>query len=239
MSVELKSPLIVALDVDSKSEVIHLAKIFAAKVGAFKIGPSLVTRYGSDFVSSLAQTVPMFIDNKYLDIPNTMEASVRASFNAGASFVTVHTWAGREALERMAKLEEELTQQRPFTILGVTILTSFSEKTLPPGLEKKPLKEHIIGLARLATECGIKGLVCSPQDLVFMRKEFPDSFLVTPGVRMKDEDNADQKRVSTPEEAIKKGASAIVVGRPIVQAKDPLAALDKYIKAITLATPNA
>jgi hypothetical protein len=117
----MRNPIIAALDVDSRDQALKLADDLADVVGGFKVGPRLCLRYGQDLVKEVAARAPVFVDNKHFDIPSTMEAAVRASFEAGASLVTVHALSGREALTKMATLEKELSQKRPFKILAVTI----------------------------------------------------------------------------------------------------------------------
>lgn len=226
------NPLMLALDVDSSEAALKLVNQLGDRIGAVKIGPRLSVRYGADLVGELARLAPVFVDNKYLDIPNTMEAAVRATFEAGATFTTVHAWAGSEALSRLAKVEAELNARRPFKILVVTILTSFSEGALPPGLEREPLSEHVSRLADLALRCGLTGLVCSPHEAAILRKKSAAAFLVVPGVRLPTDAAGDQKRIETPEAAIRQGASAVVVGRPIYEAANPAIAADNIQASI-------
>lgn len=226
---ELENPIMVALDVDSAERCLELARALAGKVGSFKIGPRLSVRYGASLVKSLAETAPVFLDNKYLDIPSTMEGAVRASFDAGATFCTIHTWSGGEAMSKLAKIEKELSARRPFKLLAVTVLTSFSEETLPPTMREFALGRQVSELADLALASGITGLVCSPQELSELRSRHPRAFLVSPGVRLPTDAIGDQKRVETPEAAMRAGASAIVVGRPIIEAADPVAAAERIL----------
>lgn len=229
---ELRNPIIVALDVDSIDDCLRLADKLSGRVGAFKIGPRLVVRYGADLVAKLSKAAPVFVDNKYLDIPSTMEGAIRATFEAGATLATIHAWAGREALERLAKVENELSEKRPFKILNVTVLTSFSEGTLAPGLETKAIDQHVAGLAQLAFDSGLTGIVCSPHEVENVRRQSPAGFLVTPGVRLPTDEKGDQKRVETPAEALRKGASALVIGRPIYEARDPVAATEHILSTL-------
>jgi orotidine-5'-phosphate decarboxylase len=230
--IDLINPLMLALDVDSADEALSLSVKLSGKIGAIKIGPRLCVRYGADLIGRLAQTVPVFVDNKYLDIPNTMEAAVRATFDAGASFATVHAWAGSEAMRRLASVEVELNRRRPFKILTVTILTSFSPATLPPGLTSDSIGDHVLKLADLALTIGLTGLVCSPHEVSALRTRAPEAFLVAPGVRLPGDRDGDQKRVETPESTMRMGASAVVVGRPIYESTDPVAATERVLASI-------
>jgi orotidine-5'-phosphate decarboxylase len=232
----LKRPLFVALDVDSEKEAHRIVELTAPYVGGFKVGPRLVLRYGPHFVTELAARAPVFLDNKYFDIPNTMESAIKASFEIGASFATIHAQAGPEAMSRLAKLEKELNQIREFKILAVTVLTSFTAATLPKVLKEMPIQEQVLSLAKQVIESGLTGLVCSPEEVALMRKTFPDSYLVIPGIRMKGSDLGDQKRIADPLSALTNGASALVVGRPIVEAENPAQAAKQY--ADVTATPR-
>lgn len=229
---ELRNPLIVAVDVDSAEACLSLVKQLGSAVGAFKLGPRLVVRYGADLIQTVAKSAPVFVDNKYLDIPSTMEGAIRASFEAGATLATVHAWAGGEALRRLAQVERELNARRPFKILTVTVLTSFSQDTLPPALKERAISSQVEELAKLAFTSGLSGIVCSPHEIEIVRKQSSSSFIVTPGVRLPTDAVGDQKRIETPETAVRKGASAIVVGRPIYEAKDPMVAAESVLESV-------
>lgn len=228
-SAPFRNPLIVALDVDGRDEALRMADSLANVAGGFKLGPRLCLRYGRAFVGEIAERAPVFLDNKHFDIPSTMEAAVRASFDSGASVVTVHALAGSEALKKMAALEAQLNNERPFRILAVTILTSWDESSLPPVMTKQPISKHVTELADLCARSGLKSLVCSPHELDVLGSK--GLFLVTPGIRTEAVTGEDQKRVTGPREALQKGASALVVGRPIVQATDPAAAARDIVSA--------
>lgn len=227
---ELRNQLIVALDVDSAEECFALADQLRDVAGAFKVGPRLCMRYGAQLVTDLAKRAPVFVDNKYLDIPSTVEAAVRATFDAGATLATVHCWNGSETLAKLAALERELNGKRPFKILAVTILTSFNESTLPPGFARTPIADSVHALAKLAIDSGLSGIVCSSHELTKLATL--GGYYVTPGVRLPTDDVGDQKRIETPEAAIRLGASALVVGRPIIAAKNPLEAAHNVISSI-------
>lgn len=210
----------------------ELVRQTRAFVGGFKVGPRLALRYGETLLKEIARHGNMFVDNKYFDIPNTMEAAVRASFEVGASYCTVHAQAGREALSLLAEVEEELCKIRPFRILAVTVLTSFKQDTLPSVSQGMPIAEQTVALAKLVTDCGLTGLVCSPEEVESLRAKFPQAYLVTPGVRLSGEDRGDQKRVADPVTALRRGASALVVGRPIYDSLEPALAAKTYYEEI-------
>ena len=224
-------PVFVALDIDDDQKAIDLASQLSGLVG-FKLGPRLLMKHGRQLVESVAKHGPVFVDNKYFDIPNTMESAVRATFEAGASYCTVHAQSGSEALKRMATVEKELSQTRPFKILSVTVLTSFSKDTLPDVLKDISVEDQVKQLAQLTFDSGLTGLVCSPFEVEQMKSLFPQGFFVTPGVRTQAVAGDDQKRVMTPEQALEKGASALVIGRPIVAAEDPLKATKEILTCI-------
>ena len=232
MRAQLTNPLFVALDVDDDQVALALIKECRAFVGGFKVGPRLALRYGQPFLKEVSRHGSLFLDCKFFDIPSTMEAAVRAAFAAGASFCTVHAQAGGEALKFLAALEAALCQQRPFRILAVTVLTSFRPETLPPIVAQIPIAEQTRVLAELALRSGLTGLVCSPEEVESLRRLFPEAYLVTPGVRLSHEDRGDQKRVADPLTALRRGASALVVGRPICDSLEPAMAAKTYYEEI-------
>lgn len=225
-----RNPVIVALDVDTADEALRRAENLADLAGGFKLGPRLCLRYGQDLVRKIAHLAPVFMDNKHFDIPSTMAAAVRASFDAGASAVTVHALSGPEALKEMALVEKELSIERPFIVLAVTILTSWNETSYPPSLSKNPVGTHVTDLARSVREAGLKGLVCSPYEISLLKNQ--GHFLVTPGIRADGDDRGDQKRVMGPVEALKEGAGALVIGRPLLQAADPRKKIQEILSSL-------
>lgn len=229
---KLKTPLILALDLDTDEEAFQVAGRLAPFVGAFKVGPRLSLRYGKPLVQKLAEMGPVFLDHKYFDIPSTMREAVRASFEMGASLVTVHALAGVVALRELAKLEVELSQIRPFRLLAVTILTSWKEADLPTSFVKAPLSSHVEQLALTALNSGLRGLVCSPHEVALVKSLGHDPFVVTPGIRLETSAPDDQKRIMTPAQALAAGASALVVGRAILGAQDPEAAAREVLQGL-------
>ncbi|KHD87125.1 MAG: orotidine 5'-phosphate decarboxylase [Bdellovibrio sp. ArHS] len=226
----MRNPIILALDVDTRDRALKIADELSDIVGGFKLGPRLCLRYGMDFVKEMAQRGPIFLDNKHFDIPSTMEAAVRASFEAGASLVTVHALSGAEALRKMAEVEKELQAQRPFKILAVTILTSWDQSSLPRNMKEQPISQHVTDLVDLVGASGLQGVVCSPHELDLLQNR--DLYLVTPGIRFSMQDSGDQKRIMGPKEALRSGASALVVGRPILEAKNIKEAATDFVMAV-------
>lgn len=233
MSFFLKNPVILALDVDSKEDALKTLQLVGDIVGAVKLGPRLVCRYGTGLIMEISRIAPVFVDNKYFDIPSTMIAAVRASFEAGACLVTVHALVGSEALKELAKLEKELNQTRPFKILAVTILTSWDQSSLPANFQSWSIENHVKSLAQQVHDSGLRGLVCSGHELQYLN--YPDMFKVTPGIRLELDQQSlateDQKRVLTPKQAIKAGASALVIGRPILQSQNPRETIIKILES--------
>ncbi len=228
----LKNPLIVAMDLEDEKTLVDLAHDLADVVGSFKLGPRALNLFGPSVFKKIANLAPLFFDAKYFDIPSVTVANVRSAFELGASLVTVHAMVGPQALIQLAELEKNLNQIRPFKILCVTLLTSFDATNLPTNLMKMDITQQVVALAADVKAAGLHGIVCSPNELEALKSE--DLFLVTPGIRFSLQSNDDQKRVTTPQEAIRNGASAIVVGRPIISAPSPRqAALDFSLAIFT------
>ena len=209
-----------ALDLDDTREAEAVAESLSQTGMGFKLGPRLMLREGASLVKAIARHGPVFIDCKHLDIPSTMEAAIRAGFESGAQYSTIHAMSGPAALARLGKLEAELRQERLFRVLTVTVLTSFASDTLPFGLRGRGITELVEGFAKDAVAGGLKSFVCSAHEAAHMKTLIPDAFLVTPGIRPTGAPAQDQVRTDTPASAAKAGASALVVGRPILEAKD-------------------
>lgn len=223
------------LDLDDAKEAEGIAESLHDTGLGFKIGPRLMLREGAKLVRAVAKHGPVFIDCKHLDIPSTMEAAVRAAFDSGAQYTTVHAMSGPEALQLMAKVETELRKERLFRILTVTVLTSFSSETLPFQMRGQDIANLVEGLASDAHAVGLKSFVCSPHETSRLKAKFPDAFLVTPGIRLAGAAKDDQVRIETPAFAGRAGASALVVGRPILGAQDRRATAIAIIKEFSAA----
>lgn len=230
--------LIVALDVRSLSEAEGLINRLIPTVKIFKVGLGLFTLYGPEVVRLVQRKGgKVFLDLKFHDIPNTVGYSVRSAARLGVYMVNLHTLGGMEMMRQAvcaAKDEAKRSKLDKPKILGVTILTSLSEGEIKEiGVERK-LDEEVLHLAIMAKQAKLDGVVASPKEVSLIRKRLGRDFIiVTPGIRPNwAKSKGDQKRIMTPKEAIKAGADYIVVGRPIIEAKDPLGAAKRIIKEI-------
>lgn len=234
----MKDKLIVALDVSSSKEAEKLVKTLSPVVKIFKVGKELFTSAGPEVVRMIqARRAKVFLDLKFHDIPNTVAAACEAATRLGVFMLNVHALGGKHmlfsAVQAVHKTAAELKRTPPL-LVGVTVLTSLSEKDLVDVGIKAKLKKEVEKLALLSKTCGLDGVVASAQEIEIIRKAAGKDFIiVTPGVRPLWASKGDQKRVMTPREAIEKGANFIVVGRPITQASDPKDAAKKILAEMT------
>lgn len=221
---EPKTPVIVALDVGSLSAATDLARRLAPHVAAVKIGSQLFTAEGPRAVHVMRDLgLQVFLDLKFHDIPNTVAGAVASARSLGVWMLNVHCSGGTAMMAEAAKASSAGAPGGRPLVLGVTILTSLDEASLQATLGTvRTLREEVQHLARQAQAAGLDGVVASPHEIVDIRQACGPAFLiVTPGVRPAEADRGDQRRVMTPGEAIRAGADYVVVGRPILAAKDP------------------
>jgi len=218
--------LIVALDRSSRDDVLRLADDLRAAAGAFKIGLQAFVGNGPRLVQELVQRGDkIFLDLKIHDIPNTARSAVAAAASLGVSMVTVHA-AGGTAMLRACARDDVL-------ILGVTILTSLDDGELHRIGLRGTAVDNAVRLARLAKDCGLRGVVASAEEIEAIRDACgPDLIIVAPGVRPEGSAADDQRRTKTPAAAIAAGADYIVVGRPITDAAKPRAAAERIIERL-------
>jgi orotidine-5'-phosphate decarboxylase len=230
----MKNPIVVALDVDDFSKAQKLVKELHPFVGGFKVGPRLTFRAPQSFLKEISEKSTLFFDHKFFDIPSTTVSAVKVAAEMGAHWVTVHALNGSECLRELKKLETEIRKTRAdFRVVAVTVLTSFTEKTLPPIWKKESVEQSVEALAASAIEAGLESLVCSPLEIASLKKQFPNSFLIVPGIRTEGSEAGDQKRTATPKGAINSGASAIVIGRPILETSNPVEAVQGILKSLS------
>ena len=221
-----KQRLIVALDVDTFDDARALISALGGSVGWFKIGPVLFMREGPRVCELVRKSgSQLFLDLKFHDIPNTVQGAVKGALAMGADMITLHASGGPTMLSAARDAAEQAG--RPEAILvAVTVLTHLSPAEFNATFAStRPVEESVVALARVAREGNMSGVVASAQELPAIKRALGSGFIVvTPGIRLPDAKQDDQTRVVTPEQAIRDGADYLVVGRPIIAAKDPVAA---------------
>ena len=226
-----KEKIIAALDVDTADKAVSLVKQLKDNVGAFKVGLELVNSAGLDIFDKIkdAGAGKIFYDCKFHDIPNTVAGASRAASKFGVWMFNVHASGGfammKAAKDAAIEMGDKLGVNPPL-VIGVTVLTSIDQATLNNELGiAGVVADQVVHLAKLAQDAGLDGVVASPHEIELIRLACGRDFLiVTPGVRPAGGDIGDQKRVMTPAEAVRKGSSYLVIGRPITKANDPAAA---------------
>ncbi|NPV91424.1 MAG: orotidine-5'-phosphate decarboxylase [Firmicutes bacterium] len=236
--------LIVALDVDSLEEAKKIARRLQPHVGAFKIGMQLFTAHGPQVVKEIQQLgCRVFVDLKYHDIPNTVAQAGRVLTRLETFMFNVHAAGGREMMRQTVEAVHEEADRHglvPPIVLAVTVLTSISDQQWKDEVGgRRGIPGQVVHWARMAQEAGLDGVVASPQEIGAIRKACGDRFvIVTPGVRPAGADLNDQQRVMTPGQAVKAGASYLVVGRPIMKASDPVRASIEIVDEIRAGLRN-
>ncbi|MGZ8257223.1 MAG: orotidine-5'-phosphate decarboxylase [Gallionella sp.] len=219
--------IIIALDYATASPALALAERLDPRACRLKVGKELFTAAGPQVIEKLMQRgFEIFLDLKFHDIPNTTAHACKAAAELGVWMVNVHALGGRKMLTAAADAIAHST--RAPKLIAVTMLTSMAAEDLADiGMTESPA-QMVLRLASLTRDCGLDGVVCSAQEAALLREKLGQHFaLVTPGIRPASASLDDQSRVMTPSAALAAGASYLVIGRPITQATDPLAALQK------------
>jgi orotidine-5'-phosphate decarboxylase len=213
----MTSPIYVAIDTPDLAAARAVAEKVRHHVGGLKLGLEFFCANGHAGIAEMARLgLPIFLDLKLHDIPNTVAKAMQAINILSPAIVTIHASGGRAMMED-AKAAAGIHTK----VVGVTVLTSLDDHDLSRvGVADDP-HAQVERLAALAQEAGLDGIVCSGQEVKSARKAWKDGFFVVPGVRPGSGNSADQKRIVTPAEAMRNGASIIVVGRPITMAEDP------------------
>ena len=213
--------LVVAVDTATLDEALRLRDTLAGAASFYKVGKELFTAAGPRAVSEFASVGRVFLDLKFHDIPATVAGAVRASAGSGASILDVHASGGRPMLEAAARAAADAPA--PLLLLGVTVLTHFDPQSAAEVFPGISIRDQVLNLARLARTAGLGGVVASAAEAEALRDAFGDDFvLLVPGVRPRWAAEAhDQRRVSTPGEAARRGANYIVVGRAVTRHPDP------------------
>lgn len=233
-----KEKIIVALDVETAGEAREIIRELGNAVGAFKIGLQLFTAEGTRFVREMVEAGnKIFLDVKYHDIPNTVaKASIEAA-RSGVWMFNVHALGGGEMMRRTVSDVREVCEKENIIqpkIIAVTILTSSNQQTLTEiGIDNE-IERQVLKLANLTAQSGLDGVVASPHEAAKIRSEISKKgfLIVTPGIRPAFAVADDQKRITTPQEAVRLGADYLVIGRPITGAKNRLEAVEKIVQEL-------
>jgi orotidine-5'-phosphate decarboxylase len=231
--------LLVALDVETGRRALDLADALADVAGGFKVGSRLFTLEGPPLVRALVDRgTRVFLDLKFHDIPNTVAQAVDAAVQTGAWMIDVHAAGGSAMMQAAVRAGRDAAERlgRPAPLLvGITVLTSMDEGGLRETGVERPLLDQVVMLARMAKSAGLQGVVASPHETASIRAACgPEFAIVTPGIRGASAGGAknDQARTMGPADAVRAGASYIVVGRPIIAARDPRAAAAAIVEEL-------
>lgn len=237
-----KERLYIALDGLNINEANNAIDMLAPYVN-FKIGMEMFTAYGQDILNKVkSKSAKIFLDMKYHDIPTTVGKALYQATKLGVDIINVHASGGSimmmEAVNQRDKALSEMGKNIESSpdLIAVTVLTTidqdqFNDELLLPGL----IEHYVLHLAKLSYQCGMDGIVCSAKDLDLINNELPDNFLrITPGIRFAEDNSDDQIRILPPNQAIRVGATHLVVGRPIMKSKTPVQSAIKFLDAIAL-----
>jgi orotidine-5'-phosphate decarboxylase len=227
-----KNPLICAIDTPDVKQAASLASTLHGAIGHAKLGLEFFSAQGPQGIKKVAASgLPIFLDLKFHDIPNTVAGAVRSAASLGVSMLTIHTSGGSRMMKAAAEAASG-AKKKPI-VLGVTVLTSMDEADLKECGVSRKVKAQVLALAELALKSGIDGLVCSAHEVAALKKEFGKELkLVVPGIRPAGSSKGDQRRVMTPAEAIEAGADYLVIGRPITEQASPKKAAQAILKEI-------
>ncbi|MDX1737743.1 MAG: orotidine-5'-phosphate decarboxylase [Alphaproteobacteria bacterium] len=244
-----KDRILVALDTPEVAKAKQLSRDLQGHVGGVKLGLEFFNAnghagvrevvHGDDHLTPRGQSTPnqpLFLDLKFHDIPNTVAGAVRSVVPLNPKIINVHASGGeemmRQALHAASFAAEPLGIMRPM-LIAVTILTSMSDEDVDAVGMRGPAMDQVVRLAALTQKCGLDGVVCSAREIEAIRRECgPDFKLIVPGIRPAGADKGDQKRTMTPVEAVQAGADYLVIGRPITQAADPVAAAQTIVREL-------
>lgn len=224
-----QAQIIVALDEPTWADAERIVNQLGSRADFYKVGLQLFTSAGPAAVEKVkASGARVFLDLKLHDIPNTVASAVKSAVALGVDLCTIHLSGGPE----MCAAAVEAAGDR-LTVLGVTVLTSSNDETLRAVGIDTPVAKQVSRLARMGFDAGLRGFVASPLEVAMLREELgPEPVLVIPGVRPAGADVGDQKRIATPADVVRAGATHLVIGRPITRAENPAEAYDKIVEEI-------
>lgn len=238
MAAAPSNPIYVALDTTDLGQATRLAASLADVAGGVKLGLEFFTAHGVKGVREVARAsdLPLFLDLKFHDIPNTVAGAIRAACAARPTILNVHASGGRAMMQAAATAAREGVElhltERPM-VIAVTVLTSLDQDDLSDCGVTRSVEQQAIALAQLTKESGLDGVVCSPHEAAAIRQACGPRFkLIVPGVRPTWAATNDQKRFTTPAQALAAGADILVIGRPITGADDPAAACRRILQEL-------
>lgn len=229
-----KDRIFCAIDTTDLDHAIDLATRLSGVIGGAKLGKEFFAAHGPQGVKAVAAAgMPVFLDVKYHDIPNTVAGAIRAVTPLGLRIVNVHAAGGLEMMKRAGEAAREAADKAGVAapwVIAVTILTSLDENDLDEIGLRGPLSERVVKMAELTQKSGLDGIVCSAREIEPVRAACgPDFKLITPGIRPAWASSDDQKRIVTPRDAVATGSDVLVIGRPITKAEDPVAAARRIV----------
>ncbi|WP_412777587.1 orotidine-5'-phosphate decarboxylase [Thalassospira lucentensis] len=237
-SISPKDRIFCAIDTTDLDHAIDLASKLSGVIGGAKLGKEFFAAHGPQGVQAVAKVgMPIFLDVKYHDIPNTVAGAIRAVTPMGLKIVNVHAAGGIEMMKRAGEAARETAAKvgvdAPW-VIAVTILTSMDQHDLDDVGLKGPIDERVVKLAELTQKSGLDGVVCSAREITSVRAACgPDFKLITPGIRPAWAASNDQKRVVTPADAVAMGSDVLVIGRPITKADDPVDAARRIVAEVS------
>lgn len=227
----INNPIFCAIDTSDIDKAKELAINIKPYVGGLKLGLEFFTSCGITGIKQIEELgLPLFIDLKFYDIPNTVTSALKNILEINPQFTTIHCTGGKKMMTECMKLKNEMGSTT--NIIGVTMLTSFDDQAIKEIGFNTSVIDTINQVASLADECSLDGLVCSPLEAQKLKNSFPALQLIVPGIRNSSEQTNDQKRTLSAKEAIDNGADILVIGRPITEAPDPANAAKALLNEI-------
>ncbi len=233
MTISNNPKVIVSLDLNDFETTIALAKQFLPSQCRLKIGPILFTRYGPKIIEALLTLgFEIFLDLKFHDIPNTIAGAVAAACDLGVWMVNLHASAGSKAMQ-LARETISKHSHQPL-LIAVTILTSFNERDIKKIGFNQSIPQLVLELAKQSQVAGADGVVCSANEVAMLKAQLnPEFCFVTPGIRLASDKQDDQQRSMTPQQALLAGSHYLVIGRPIIEANNPVQVLQMINTSIS------
>ncbi|MDC0074576.1 orotidine-5'-phosphate decarboxylase [Alphaproteobacteria bacterium] len=231
-----KAPIYVSIDTTDIKKSIEISISLKDLIAGIKIGKEFFTKHGPQGIKKITDNtkIPFFLDLKFHDIPNTVEKAIKSACEMNPSILNIHVSGGSKMIKSAVNAVRNLSpsKKRPL-LVGVTILTSLIDDDLREIGFKSNLSDSALKLATLAKKNGLDGVVCSPHEIKKIRKECGPKFkLITPGIRLKNDNKHDQRRIMTPAEALSNGADILVIGRSITNSKNPIETTKKILNSL-------